>query len=224
MVESIFHNGAYKELENKLLDCLQSFDFAMSDYAISSTRGAGDTIENIISQKFPELIAKTSIQCTNYSADFARRAMADLAFTATNNYYVVDVKSHRIDTAFNMPNLTSVERLSRFYEDNNNYFVIFLIAYSVLGNALHIAKVSVFPIEFLSWECLTLGALGWGQIQIANSNRVQIVPCSRKQWMLQLCEILINTFYPREIGKITKRKNHFEKLYQFWQSREDVWA
>ena len=178
MVDS--HNGAYKELENKLLDCLRSFDFAMSDYAISSTRGAGDTIENIISQKFPEIIAKTSIQCTNYSADFARRAMADLAFTATNNYYVVDVKS--LDTAFNMPNLTSVERLSRFYEDNNNYFVIFLVAYSVVGNALHISKVSVFPIEFLSWECLTLGALG--QIQIANSNRVQIVPCSRKQWML----------------------------------------
>ena len=28
-----------------------------------------------------------------------------------------------------------------------------------------IDKVLFVPLEFLSWDCLTLGALGWGQIQ-----------------------------------------------------------
>ena len=51
--------------------------------------------------------------------------MADLAFTDKDDcYYIADVKTHRLDTTFNMPNLISVERLSRFYEDDKNYFVI----------------------------------------------------------------------------------------------------
>ena len=54
--------------------------------------------------------------CAEYSSSFARRAMADIAFTDVDGfYYVVDVKTHRADTKFNMPNLTSVDRLSRFY-------------------------------------------------------------------------------------------------------------
>ena len=45
--------------------------------------------------------------------------MADLAFTDKDDcYYIVEVKTHRLDTTFNMPNLTSVERMSRFYEDD----------------------------------------------------------------------------------------------------------
>ena len=31
---------------------------------------------------------------------------------------------------------------------------------------IQVQKVHFVPIEFLSWDCLTIGALGWGQIQI----------------------------------------------------------
>jgi len=56
--------------------------------------------------------------------------MADLAFTDKDGfYYVVDVKTHRLDTKFNMPNLTSVERLARFYEEDVNYFSLLKIDY-----------------------------------------------------------------------------------------------
>ena len=118
MVNSIFHNDKkYKKLEKELFDSLKKHDFDISSNSISSTRGAGDTIEDVISQEFSNIIKKTDILCSNYSTDFARRAMADLAFSSDNNYYIVDVKTHRTTTEFNMPNLTSVERLSRFYED-----------------------------------------------------------------------------------------------------------
>jgi len=97
--------------------------------------------------------------------------MADLAFNdREGNYYVIDVKTHRLDTKFNMPNLTSVQRLARFYEDDKNYFVILAVAYSVVELQIKVERVHFVPIEFLSWDCLTIGALGWGQIQIANSN------------------------------------------------------
>ncbi len=36
-------------------------------------------------------------------------------------------------TKFDMPNLTSVERLAQFYGDDKNYFVILYIGYDVKG-------------------------------------------------------------------------------------------
>jgi len=146
--------------------------------------------------------------------------MADLAFKDKDGfYYVVDVKTHRLDTAFNMPNLTSVERLARFYEDDANYFIILKVDYEVTKTKIVIKKVHFVPIEFLSWECLTIGALGWGQIQIANSNRVELIPQnSRKKWMIQLCNTLFE-FYPNEIIKINERIIYFKKVKAFWKKK-----
>lgn len=68
------------------------------------------------------------------------------------------------------------------------------------------------PIEFLDWGCLTVGALGWGQIQIANSNRIDVRPhYSRKRWMLELCDVMLE-FYPKEVGKIQTRIEYFERV------------
>ncbi len=102
--------------------------------------------------------------------------MADIAFTdQADLYYVVDVKTHRLETKFNMPNLTSVERLARFYEDDRNCYVMLMVAYHVVsGLRIRVERVNFVPIEFLSWDCLTIGALGWGQIQIANANNIML--------------------------------------------------
>ena len=91
--------------------------------------------------------------------------MADLAFEdADGFYYVVDVKTHRLSTKFNISNLMSVERLSRFYEDDKNYFVVLMVAYDIKDLHTVIEHVTFVPIECLGWDCLTIGALGWGQI------------------------------------------------------------
>jgi hypothetical protein len=132
------------------------------------------------------------------------------------------VKTHRIDTVFNMPNLISVERLARFYEDDENYFVVLEVAYAVTGTHIQVEHVHFVPIEFLSWGCLTIGALGWGQIQIANSNRIDIVPGgSRRDWMLALCDRLFE-FYPQEIDKIGERIAYFQKVKERWLARTDA--
>jgi hypothetical protein len=148
--------------------------------------------------------------------------MADLAFTDHNGlYYVVDVKTHRLNTKFNMPNLTSVERLARFYEEEKNYFVVLMIAYDLKGTKIVVEHAHFVPIEFLDWECLTLGALGWGQLQIANSNNITIDDTStRRSWMLKMCDELLE-FYPKEIGKIGTRITYFERIKQNWLARPD---
>ncbi|CZB22392.1 hypothetical protein [Candidatus Synechococcus spongiarum] len=122
-----------------------------------------------------------------------------------------------------MPNLISVERLARFYESDANVFSLVMIKYSIKGTDLEVADVLFTPIEFLDWECLTVGALGWGQIQIANSNNIRTLERnSRKEWMLQFCDVMMD-FYPREIGKITERIHRFENVREYWEKQQDIW-
>jgi len=215
----IFYTNIYLPLQKKIVDFLNKQPDFLSPRTINSPRAVGDAIENILVENFDKILGDLA---KDYSSTFARRAMADLAFTDKNGfYYVVDVKTHRLDTKFNMPNLTSVERLARFYEDDSNYFVVLKVDYKIQGTRAVIKKATFVPMEFLSWECLTIGALGWGQIQIANANFVKTVPCySRKKWMLELCDNLFE-FYPREIGKTNERIAYFKKVKKFWQKKKD---
>ena len=216
---SIFYTNKYKEISERIKTFLNSQKDFLSTRTLNSPRAVGDAIENIIADNFKKILGDLAGE---YSSSFARRAMADLAFTDKDGfYYIVDVKTHRLDTKFNMPNLTSVERLSRFYEDDINYFSILKIDYQIEGTKAVIKHVTFAPIEFFDWNCLTIGALGWGQIQIANANTVNIVPKnSRKKWIIELCDTLLG-FYPKEIGKITERIEHFRKIRKLWKKKEE---
>ncbi|HEY9173633.1 MAG TPA: hypothetical protein VI136_15205 [Verrucomicrobiae bacterium] len=219
MKSPLFEPKTREGIERKVRNLLnEQADFLSADTA-ESTRAAGDVIQSIIEDHFAEILGDL---VGEYSASFARRAMADLAFKdKANNYCVVDVKTHREGTAFNMPNLTSVDRLARFYEDDTNYFVMLMVKYAVTGTKVTVQQVHVVPIEHLKWDCLTIGALGTGQIQIADSKRIEIDPRQqRRAWMLEFCDTVL-AFYPREIAKITKRIGKFEKVKEFWLAKPE---
>lgn len=218
MKNQLFSTEKYQEIEQKIKFFLNSQKDFLSSRSITSPRAAGDAIQSVLADNFKKLLGD---DIKDYSSEFARRAMADLAFTSKDNFYhIIDVKTHRLDTHFNMPNLTSVERLARFYEDDKNYFIVLVIAYEVSDTHIEVKKVHFVPIEFLSWKCLTLGALGWGQIQIANSNNITIKAQSRKKWMLELCDNLFE-FYPLEVEKIGERIKYFKKVKAFWKAKKD---
>ena len=214
----IFEEKNLKTFENKLLKLLNDSEDFNNKRIVSSPRAVGDAVQEIIGEKlltcFPQDIIK------DYNDTFARRAMADLAFCDNDdNYFVIDIKTHNKNTSFNMPNLTSVERLSRFYEDDKNFFVILFVEYSTEGNKIVFDQVKFVPIENFAWDCLTIGALGWGQIQIANAKVININRnLTRKDWMLQLCERL-NAFYPKEKLKIEKRIDYFSKVKSYWKNK-----
>ncbi len=220
MKSQLFHTNDYQVIQEKVRDLINSSPDFLSPNTIQSPRAVGDAIENIFADAFDQILGN---HCAEYSASFARRAMADLAFKDCEGlYYIVDVKTHRTDTKFNMPNLTSVERLARFYEDDSNFFTLLLIRYDIEGVTVKVSGVTFVPIEFLGWDCLTIGALGWGQIQIANSNFVTVRPgYSRKQWMLELCDAML-AFYPREIAKIGDRISRFEQIRAFWLQKAEL--
>ncbi len=218
MKSKLFHTDAYKVIEGKLIEVLNAQEDFLTRSTANSTRAVGDAIEGIISSNFEKILGD---YCTEYSENFARRAMADLAFQDNDElYYIVDVCTHRADTQFNMPNITSVERLARFYENDSNYFVILNVKYDVLGTKVKASNVHFAPIEFYMWDCLTVGALGWGQIQIANSNYINVKQYLRKKWMLEFCDVMLS-FYPKEIEKIGNRIQRFTYLKNLWESKPD---
>ena len=221
MKSVIFYTDMYQRVETEVKALLNSHEQFLSPRTAPSPRAVGDAIETIVRESFDSLLGD---QCHEYSASFARRAMADLAFKDVNGlYYIVDIKTHRTDTRFNMPNLTSARRLARFYEDESNYFVLLIIAYHLKGLRLVATDVKFVPIEFLGWDCLTIGALGWGQIQIANANNIVVNRgYSRKKWMLELCDVMLE-FYPKEISKIGERLEHFRGVRESWLSKPDEW-
>ena len=220
MKSTLFYTDQYVTIAQRVTKFLNGRQDYLSAVSIKSTRAVGDAIQDVLANDFNNILADERIK---YSTGFARRAMADLAFEDHDGfYYVVDVKTHRLyDTKFNMPNLTSVERLARFYQDDKNYFVLLFISYEVVEAQVVVRQTTFIPIEFLSWSCLTLGALGWGQIQIANSNMLTVNPSyPRKRWMVELCDNLLD-FYPREINKIGQRIEYFQKIRAFWENKPE---
>lgn len=217
-MNKVLNSQTLQYLENSLLAELSKNPFFQQKRIMNSPRAMGDTVQEVIGELLPKCLPDGII--SEFSADFARRAMADLAFTdVDNNYYLIDVKTHNTTTQFNMPNLTSVHRLARFYEDDRNYFIILLVEYAVENGTLVFSGVRFVPIEHLHWSCLTIGALGWGQIQIANASIIHIDRAStRKEWMLSLCDEL-DVFYPKEIAKIEDRLDYFRTVRTFWESK-----
>lgn len=215
----IFQQNHYQAIEEQIKTFLNSQKDFLSGRTVSSPRAVGDAVQNLLEDSFGKLLKE---HIDKYSSQFARRSMADLAFSDKYGFYhVVDTKTHRLDTVFNMPNLTSVERLARYYEDDKNYFDLLMVDYS--SNELHldVEKVHFIPIEYLDWKCLTIGALGWGQIQIANSNNIMIdTKSTRKKWMLALCDRLAE-FYPGEITKIGERIEYFKRVRDYWLKKND---
>nr|VFJ92066.1 MAG: hypothetical protein BECKLFY1418B_GA0070995_10316 [Candidatus Kentron sp. LFY] len=222
MKSSFYYQGHYLNIADKIKEYINSCPDFLSHRTAHSPRAVGDAVESLISEKFDLFLQEW---CSEYSKDFARRAMADLAFTDKEGFYsIIDVKTHKEDTKFNMPNLTSVERLARFYESDLNVFSLILIKYSIQGTKLTVSEVTFSPIEFLDWGCLTIGALGWGQIQISDSNNIRLIDgYSRKEWMIELCDTMLS-FYPKEILKIKDRIGHFQDIKAHWESREDAWG
>lgn len=222
MKSRLFYEGHHGAVAQRIQDHINASPEFLSPQAAKSPRAVGDAIEGLIAEKFDSFLGDW---CKEYSSSFARRAMADVAFKDKDDFYsVVDVKTHREDTKFNMPNLTSVERLSRFYEDDKNVFALIMVRYAIAGNPVAVSEVFFEPIVFLDWDCLTLGALGWGQVQIANSNRILVRRgYSRKKWMITLCETMLE-FYPKEIMKIHERVERFQQVKAHWERKHDDWA
>lgn len=215
----------YKEIlaqtEQAVLHLLQkNGQNIVQGLSLQSTRAVGDAVQMFLSEQngLKQCIPLSALK--TFESEFERRSMEDMAFYDNENrYYAVDCKTHNLSTDFNMPNLISVRRIANFYKNELNFFCILIVEYDIESNRIKYKSCHFKPIEAFSWDCLTIGALGWGQIQIANANVLKFNrKPNRKEWMLQLCDKL-DAFYDEEIGKIGERKTWFNEIRDFWNKK-----
>jgi hypothetical protein len=217
MSSTLIRSGAYREIAGGVRELVNAGGEILTAATAASPRAAGDAIETLVKNGLRPLLGG---HCREYRADFERRAMADIEFTDPAGYrHIVDVKTHLLTADFSMPNLTSVKRLLEFYRDERNLFLLLLIPYRVVNHGVRAEAVTFVPIEHIHWDCLRIGALGTGQIQLANASvcRLEQNP-SRKRWMEQFCRKTLD-FYAGEQRKIRVRVTQFEEALDDWSRR-----
>lgn len=183
-----------------------------------SPRIVGDKVQDYLGDVLSTILSPIKVK-----TDFGRRSMEDMAFTdQNNNYYAVDVKTHNVDLKFSRPNLISVERLANFYHKDNNNFCILLVSYRIPDGKISFQNCVFKRIENFNWNCLSIGALGCGQIQIANANKelsyLDNDSNTRKSWMLTFCKEL-SIFYNKEQSKIINRKKKIDSINSYWKAK-----
>tara|TARA_R110002012_G_scaffold26763_5_gene86623 strand:+ start:2799 stop:3401 length:603 start_codon:yes stop_codon:yes gene_type:complete len=173
------------------------------DYTVNENlmqRGIADIIEQDVSKIILNL--KSRIIKESYEAK-SKRSIEDVGLI-TNDYddVKIDIKTHDTESELSMPNLISIARLKKFYENDKNLLVYVFVKYINHGNNVQVTQVRVKPIEQINWECLTIGNLGKGQLQITDMNKISFQNfMTRKDWMERLSYDAV-IYYQKLIDKI----------------------
>ena len=201
--------------EEKMLEELKKDDTGIfSDaHQVLEPRAVAENVQKFLEKHFVGCF-DDGIIAKDLTRTLSRRAMADILVEDGDGIeYCVDVKTHNLGTDFNMPNLSSIDRLSKYYmeDGNRHYFLVLLVEYEVGNQGVIFHKVKLFPIEHLKWDCLQIGALGKGQVQIRKASDIRIDRNqTRKNW-LEIFYKKVDEFYAKEIVKANKRKEYMRK-------------
>ena len=163
-------------------------------------RGIADIIEVIVSDIILNL--KDQSIKESYEAK-SKRSIEDVGLITTDYDDIkIDIKTHDSESDLSMPNLISISRIKKFYENDKNLLLYVFVKYHTDNNSIHISEVIVKSIEQIDWGCLTIGNLGKGQLQITNMNDISFNDfLSRKDWMERLSYDVI-IYYRSLINKI----------------------
>lgn len=183
-------------LQNKLIP------FGTTDSL--SHRGIGDMIEHfcteIVSNKFQEKCIKSK----------SKKSIDDFTINMDNSINLFDIKSHQInESKFSMPNLISVKRLMKLLDDDKKTLNYIFVDYNRISREINISNVKIIPVWEIDWSCLSIGALGLGQVQISNKkNPIITTTIGKNEWKNHLKKEAID-FYQNQIVK-------YEKQLKIW--------
>jgi hypothetical protein len=197
----------YAQIEKRLREFLLQYQFTIDEMG-ASPRSIGDKVQEVITNNFSNIckgIAKGLNMQFKGRDELSRRAFADAAFLMGDKYLAFGVKTRNIEAGFHMPNIKAVERLARFYTSDTNTLVVISADYQLNlkdeTKPIIFHKVTVAPIEQISWRCLRFGKLGYGLVQV-EPNQPIIVDRkqSREEWM-RIFFNKLRLFYEDELEK-----------------------
>ena len=216
---SLFKDSTYKGIEKKIKEFLNKQD--RKELRIigpkDSPRTTGDMLPKILATGLEDIlephlkkftITKTGKPMENYVLD------GKDGFT-----YHINVTTNRIEKS-SSPNICAVSKLTTLYDESLDYkkvFVVLLVKYSGKDETDFIKDVTFLPVEYISWECLGLAALGQGQLQITRiKEQLTIQRIDRQEWMMDFASKQIY-FYTEEAQKNLKRVVESNKLRDRWR-------
>ena len=161
-------------------------------------------IADIIEVKVSNIILKLKHQSIKESYEAkSKRSIEDVGLV-TNDYddVKIDIKTHDSESELSMPNLISISRLKKFYENDRNLLLYVFVKYINYGDSIQILHAQVKTVEQLNWDCLTIGNLGKGQLQVRNMDEISFQNhMTRNDWMERLSYDVV-IYYQSLIKKI----------------------
>lgn len=164
-------------------------------------RGVADLIEG--------KIARHIITNHNGTKATSLRSIEDVK---VGEHIWIDTKTLDINKQFHMPNMISIERLKKLYDDKQNELIYIFVKYSKGNGKVNIVDVEVLKIEDISWDSLQVSNLGNGQVQIKNANnKTKKFIGTRAEWLNILKQKVIS-FIDKQIEKRIKQKIVWEQF------------
>jgi len=194
--------NSFEKIERILLEFLNSKTKGELDLN-ESVRAIGDKISSVLTNRISIIFNKYIVEFN--ILDSSKRICNVIIRDKYNNTYYVDIITHNITKEFVRPNITAVKNIEKLYNSSQNIFLILLVHYNPTLTNNCITGVQLFPLEWLKWECLDIGALGNGQIQIKDSNNIIINKnADRISWNKEFKNRLM-LFYKKQQMKLNKR-------------------
>ena len=133
------------------------------------------------------------------------KSIEDVTIVGKNDMtFYVDTKTHNVNRKFSMPNLTSVEKLRNLFSHYDTELIYVFVSYSVSDNYVNLLSFDVKYIWEIDVDCLRVGALGLGQLQIKDKNKpLKFVNISKLEWFNKL-KTMVNIYHKKQIESIKK--------------------
>lgn len=217
------HQNIKDYLTDLITQNLQDFDLVDG----GQQRTIGDLIENmvinIIKQNQGEIIQEVKLSK-------GKKSTEDVAFISDGVKYLLDPKSHNVDSDFSMPNLIAIEKLRKLLSKNvekkkpvrkskkpkkivlPQELMFVFVDYKIESDIVKIGSVNVTFVWELDMSMLGVGALGKGQLQIKNLNKDLVFTDEGKNIWFQRLRIEVKSYLEKQIIKIKKLQEEWDNI------------
>jgi hypothetical protein len=154
-------------------------------------RGVADILEKKVCKiLIDRLNKKKDIHAKDAST---KRSIEDMIVETQNETFYVDVKTADQGGTFSMPNLISVDRLHKLYQDPSKTIMLIFVDYEWIDDAtIAILDIRQSRIEEIDMESLHVQNLGKGQLQLRNGTVIRADPTvTRGIWMNDFINMVI---------------------------------
>ena len=173
--------------------------------------GQQRTIGDLVEKKVIEIVLQNQSPIINeVKLSTGKKSMEDVSVVSNGVTYMLDPKSHNVDSEFSMPNLSSISRIKKLFDNDKKEMMYVFVDYKIDGQVVRIEDIKVLYLWELDMSMLGIGALGKGQLQIKNLNKELVISDEGKQIWYGKLKTQVKEYLVKQIKKIEKQKKEWE--------------